>query len=332
MTAPADPPTEPERDREPPPVRFGADGLIPAVIQEASTNAVLMVGFMNEEALRLTRTTGKVHFWSRSRRKLWRKGETSGHEQLVDVVYVNCEQNSLLVTVRQVGAACHDGYPTCYYRRLEPDGGLMVVAERVFDPAVVCSSRPDRPSAGADGEARELESATRVQFGAYAYLRDNDLAAVSGTSARLRSAEDTVAERLADELRELAGALDGSHRHRDLAGDVLLEGGQILYWAILASLRAGGSWERLRPDRALLTADPDLSGAASVAMLRAEADRWSADRSGGSDVDARCHATLALVGQACRVAGVDPRSVVEADLSELRAKAYLDPYFAGGAS
>src|SRR5688500_7800896 len=120
MTPPATP-TDVGADLATLPVRFGADGLIPAVIQDADTDAVLMVGFMNANALALTRSTGRVHFWSRSREKLWRKGETSGHEQIVEAIYINCEHNSLLLTVRQIGAACHDGFPTCFYRRLEPD-------------------------------------------------------------------------------------------------------------------------------------------------------------------------------------------------------------------
>lgn len=117
---------------------FDENGLIPAVIQDADDGQVLMLAFMNEEALRLTRETGKVHLWSRSRQRLWLKGEESGNFQLVDSIYVNCEENSLLVRVRQAGgAACHTGYKSCYYRRLEQDGELTVVAEPVFDPTEV---------------------------------------------------------------------------------------------------------------------------------------------------------------------------------------------------
>jgi phosphoribosyl-AMP cyclohydrolase len=103
---------------EPDVIRFGEDGLAPVVVQDTVTGDVLMLAFMNEEALRLTRETGKAHFWSRSRGTLWRKGETSGHEQLVDAIRVNCERNSLLLLVRQIGAVCHDGYSTCYYREI----------------------------------------------------------------------------------------------------------------------------------------------------------------------------------------------------------------------
>src|SRR5216683_1086921 len=97
-----------------------------------------MVAFMNEEALRLTRETGYTHFFSRSRNKIWHKGEQSGNVQEVRAIFINCEENSLLLRVVQHGgAACHDGYHSCYYRRLLPDDRYQTVAERVFDPAVV---------------------------------------------------------------------------------------------------------------------------------------------------------------------------------------------------
>ena len=105
-------------------VQFGADGLAPVVVQDAVSGDVLMLAYMNEDALRLTHETGRAHYWSRGRNALWRKGETSGHEQMVDEIRVNCERNSLLLLVRQVGAVCHDGYPTCFYRRAGPDGSL----------------------------------------------------------------------------------------------------------------------------------------------------------------------------------------------------------------
>ncbi len=302
------------------PIRFGPDGLIPAVIQDADTDAVLMVGFMDESALAATRMTGRTHFWSRSRGKLWRKGETSGHEQIVEEILLNCEQNSLLVTVRQVGVVCHDGYPSCYYRRLEPDNGLTIVRERLFDPSDVY---------GSDAASQaSLAQSSRLLHGAYEYLRDHDLAAVSGTSARLRGDGGGIAGRVADELRELAGALDGSHHHTTLEEDVLLEGTQTLYWLTLAAVHAGITWNRLRPDRALATGHEAFSGSLVAALLRADADRWATPAGNADDISARSHATLALVGQACRVVGISGRALVEADLTDLRAKPYLATYFA----
>ncbi|HEX2909797.1 MAG TPA: phosphoribosyl-AMP cyclohydrolase [Chloroflexia bacterium] len=99
---------------------FGREGLVPAVIQEDGTNEVLLVAFMNREAFELTRQSGLAHFWSRSRQKLWLKGETSGDYLLVQSIFVNCEDNSVLVKVKLAGkAACHTGNKSCYYREVQ---------------------------------------------------------------------------------------------------------------------------------------------------------------------------------------------------------------------
>jgi phosphoribosyl-AMP cyclohydrolase len=300
-------------------LRFDQDGLVPAVIQDADTDAVLMVGFLNAEALRLTRETGRTHFWSRSRGKLWRKGETSGHEQIVQDIYVNCEQNTLLITVNQVGAVCHDGYPTCFYRRIDDDDRLVTVRDRWFDPATIYGSgRSGSPSPA-------LQRATRDWYGAYEYLRDNDLTAASSTSRHLRSGESSFEQRIADELRELAGVLDGTHRHRSLAEDVVLEGSQVLYWVAMAAVRDAISWQQFRPDSALLTGDAELPATSTAKLLRRDAESWE---SGVADSrPSRLHATAALVAQACCSTGVDPADLIAADLKDLRAKPYLIPYF-----
>lgn len=302
------------------PINFGEDGLVPAVIQDSATQAVLMVAFMNEAALAATRATGRVHFWSRSRQRLWRKGETSGHEQLVDEIYVNCDQNSLLVTVRQIGAVCHDGYDTCFYRRLEPDGTLSVIRERSFDPAVVYG-------AATDGD-ESLAERSRQHYHAFAYLRDHDLSPASATSARFRSGDMSFHRRIADELRELAGVLSGEHRHRDPRSDLILEGSQVLYWVTLAALRERIAWSELRPDRALATRSDELRASTLVKMLAAEADAWAAPANDGLAGAARYHATLALVGQAMQLGGVTPLELIETDLAELFAKPYLGAYLA----
>ncbi len=123
-------------------IRFDAQGLVPVVVQEATDNAVLLLAYMNRAALDATLRTGRAHYWSRSRQKLWRKGEESGREQLVEALYVNCEENSLLLRIRQQGdAACHTGHPTCYYRRLALDGAWQEIQEQRFDPANVYGHR-----------------------------------------------------------------------------------------------------------------------------------------------------------------------------------------------
>jgi phosphoribosyl-AMP cyclohydrolase len=113
-------------------------GLIPAVVQDAATGEVLMVGFMNEEALRETLATGNVTFFSRSRNKLWRKGETSGHTLKLRQALMDCDADTLLIRVEPTGpGACHEGYRSCFFRELESDGSATVIAERAFDPAAV---------------------------------------------------------------------------------------------------------------------------------------------------------------------------------------------------
>ena len=114
------------------------DGLLPAVVQDARSGEVLMVGFMNPEAYAATLESGEVTFFSRSRGKLWRKGEQSGHRLLVREVRVDCDADTLLVRVEVSGpGVCHEGYRSCFYRRLARDGSVTVAAERVFDPAKV---------------------------------------------------------------------------------------------------------------------------------------------------------------------------------------------------
>lgn len=100
-------------------LNWNAQGLIPAVVQDAGTGVVLMVAWMNEEALRLTRETRQTHFWSRSRQELWHKGATSGNTQDVVEIYIDCDEDVLLVKVNPVGPACHTGATSCFYRRLE---------------------------------------------------------------------------------------------------------------------------------------------------------------------------------------------------------------------
>lgn len=118
-------------------LKFNADGLIPAVIQDAENGEVLMVGWMNAAAVERTLETGKVTYWSRSRQKYWVKGESSGHFQHVVELRTDCDRDTLLVRVRQEGVACHDGYRSCFYRTVSSAGALTVVEPRLVDPEAV---------------------------------------------------------------------------------------------------------------------------------------------------------------------------------------------------
>jgi phosphoribosyl-AMP cyclohydrolase len=110
-------------------------GLIPGIVQDHDTGDVLMVGYLNSIALEETQRTGEVHFFSRSRNRLWKKGETSGHVLRVREVRVDCDADALLFLVDPLGpGVCHEGYRSCFYRSLESDGTSMVVSDRTFVP------------------------------------------------------------------------------------------------------------------------------------------------------------------------------------------------------
>ena len=115
-------------------VNWSKDGLVPVVTQEASSNSVLMVAWMDRDALKLTVETGKAVYWSRSRKRLWRKGEESGHIQKVEEIYLDCDKDVLLLTVEQVGGiACHTGRHNCFFNKLENEQ-WVVVAPWIKDP------------------------------------------------------------------------------------------------------------------------------------------------------------------------------------------------------
>ncbi len=101
------------------PLKYDTNGLIPAVVQDATTHELLMVAWMNEESLHLTQTSGETHFWSRSRQEIWHKGGTSGNVQRVREIRVDCDADTLLVLVDPAGPACHTGEQSCFYRQLE---------------------------------------------------------------------------------------------------------------------------------------------------------------------------------------------------------------------
>ena len=110
------------------------NGLLPVIAQDHETGEVLMLAYMNRQAWEKTLETGKVHYWSRTRDKLWLKGETSGHVQLLKAAYADCDLDTILVQVKQLGgAACHKGYRSCFYRKVQGES-LVIIGEPVFDP------------------------------------------------------------------------------------------------------------------------------------------------------------------------------------------------------
>lgn len=115
-------------------LKYDANGLIPAIVQDSESGTVLMLAYMNEESVKRTLETKETWFWSRSRQKFWHKGESSGNIQKVTEITYDCDKDTLLVKVIQKGAACHEGYYTCFHNKIDADGSVKVIGERMFDP------------------------------------------------------------------------------------------------------------------------------------------------------------------------------------------------------
>jgi phosphoribosyl-AMP cyclohydrolase len=115
-------------------LKFNGEGLIPAIIQEQATGRVLMMAWMNRASLEKTLETRQTHFWSRSRKKFWMKGETSGHTQQVKNVSLDCDGDTLLIQVEQKGAACHEGYFSCFYRSVTADENSAITEKQLQAP------------------------------------------------------------------------------------------------------------------------------------------------------------------------------------------------------
>lgn len=110
-------------------IKWNADGLVPAIIQEQKTGRVLMMAWMNRASLEQTVKTNRTWFWSRSRQKFWMKGESSGHVQVVQSISIDCDADTVLIQVEQTGAACHEGYQSCFFRTIDASGGAWIITE-----------------------------------------------------------------------------------------------------------------------------------------------------------------------------------------------------------
>jgi phosphoribosyl-AMP cyclohydrolase len=114
------------------------DGLLPAIAQDYNSGKVLMLAYINKDSWEKTLETGDAHYWSRSRQELWHKGGTSGHVQKVREIYTDCDNDTVVFKVEQIGgAACHTGYETCFHKKVDRDGSVTIVGEKIFDPEKV---------------------------------------------------------------------------------------------------------------------------------------------------------------------------------------------------
>jgi phosphoribosyl-AMP cyclohydrolase len=114
------------------------NGLLPAIVQDHDSGKILMLAYINKSSWEKTFETGEAHYWSRSRQELWHKGGTSGHVQKIKEIYMDCDQDTVLFKVEQVGgAACHTGYESCFYQKVDTNGEVTVVGEKIFDPRKV---------------------------------------------------------------------------------------------------------------------------------------------------------------------------------------------------
>jgi phosphoribosyl-AMP cyclohydrolase len=315
-------------------LKFDRSGLLPVVIQDDGTNEVLMVAFMNEEALRLTRETGYTHFYSRSRSTIWRKGEQSGNTQEVRDIFVNCEENSLLIrVVQQGGAACHTGYRTCYYRRLLPNDTYETVKERVFDPGIVYRTASTQPFAVEEypiainytnnEQSQHLEIALRQLYGAYLFLRDHDLSTESNTSRLLQEhSHGYLVARLADELEELAGVQIGEHVHSGQEDDTILEASQVGYWLMLLAATHNLRYDDFQPHASILSGYHEHMSSEKAIERQQDCLSILANYDPKTIVQG-LHLGFAQIGWACAEATISPLAPAEYDLEQMRRKGLM---------
>jgi len=175
---------------------FDAQGLLPAVIQDDANGDVLMVASMNREAVEKTLQTGLTHFYSRSRRRVWQKGETSGHIQRVRSLHLDCDADALLIRVEQVVAACHTGNRSCFFTRLQAGGALAEEGQPRFDPAVTYGSLP------------------AVLQRVFATVRERKAAAPPGSyvGGLFAAGRERILKKIGEEATELLLAAQGGER------------------------------------------------------------------------------------------------------------------------
>jgi phosphoribosyl-AMP cyclohydrolase len=311
-------------------LKFDRQGLIPTVIQDEQNGQVLMVAFMNEEALRLTRSTGFTHLFSRARNRIWRKGEQSGNVQEVRGIYVNCEENSLLLKVVQYGpGACHTGHRSCYYRQLHEDDSYETVEELLFNPEQVYQESMQTaapvavPMLVPAPERAKLETNMRQLYSAYMYLRDNDLSAESNTSRLLQEQSvEYLVTRLGDELQELSDVQEGTHMHIGRKEDTTLEASQVGYWLMLLATARNIKYDEVAPHKAILRGY-ETPGTQTLEQAQECLNLLISEVR--EEIIQGLTMGFTTIGRTCAEAGVSPLSPSEHDLVQMRRKGLVAP-------
>jgi hypothetical protein len=274
---------------------------------------------------------GQTHLFSRSRNKIWHKGEQSGNFQDVRGIFVNCEENSLLIRVFQHGgAACHEGYQSCYHRRLLPDDQYEVVDERIFDPEDVYQKEQSETDMSMENSElatqtpQRLELLLRQLYTVYLSLRDQDKTTISNTSRLLHEKDQAfLQKRLSNELDELIGVQTGAHVHTGLPEDTALEGSQVGYWLFLLAAISHVEYDHFNPHTAILKGFTGQYTLANVTTLRQLALQLASSQD-SSQLIRGLTTGFDIIGWACFSAGISPLAPIEYDLAQMRQKGFVN--------
>jgi phosphoribosyl-ATP pyrophosphohydrolase/phosphoribosyl-AMP cyclohydrolase len=219
-------------------IKFGPDGLIPAVVQDMADGAVLMVAYMNRESLQLSLQTGRTWFYSRSRQCLWQKGETSGHHQYIRELLTDCDRDTLLVKVDQVGVACHEGYRSCFFRQLASDAQASGLAEK---PVGEVAADGDDGAAAKDIPA-PVSGSDMLDL-LFAVIRDRrkTMPENSYTAYLFRKGIDRIAQKVGEEAVEVVIA--GKNRNHD---EIINESADLVYHLLVLLAECDVSLDEIR--------------------------------------------------------------------------------------
>ena len=218
-------------------VKYNADGLVPAVTQDIRTDEVLMLAWMNEESLRKTIETGKVHYFSRSRQKLWLKGETSGHFQTVRSISVDCDGDTLLIKVDQTGAACHTGHRSCFFTRLD--------ADKLMEGIGSAAEAGETGSTGEMEDTNHVDTADNVDAGpgvleeVFGVILDRKLYPKEGsyTNYLFGKGTDKILKKIGEEASEVIIASKNGNN-----GEVSAEVADLMYHLMVLLADRGMTW------------------------------------------------------------------------------------------